>query len=147
MFFLDTSALIKRYVIETGSSWVNGLLRNGFIVSTITYAEVASALARRVKGGTVSTSDQAQFLKMFDFDMEHRFWLIEVDKRLCQNAGLLAAKHTLRGYDSVQLACALKANNLLLQAGGNGLTFLTADKALLAAATAENLATDNPENY
>jgi hypothetical protein len=77
MYFLDTSALVKRYVAEKGSTWVNSLLPAGFIVATITYVEVASAFTRRVRGGTLSAGDHAQAINIFEFDMEHSFVLID----------------------------------------------------------------------
>ena len=56
----------------------------------------------------------------------------------------LALHHKLRGYDAVQLATALVANEALTAADLAPLLFVTADAALVAAAGAEGLATDNP---
>jgi len=51
-YYFDTSGLIKRYVTETGSDWVNQLLQpeNGhfFITCRLTMPEVYSAFARRL---------------------------------------------------------------------------------------------------
>jgi uncharacterized protein len=147
MYFLDTSALAKRYVVELGSKWINDLSPNEFIVATIVYAEMYSAITRQFRGGSISSDDYADALKIFDYDMENHFLLIEVDKSLFQQAGKLAQLYPLRGYDSVQLACAIKANDLLMKVGVEPLTFLTADKALLKAAANEGLVTDNPESH
>jgi hypothetical protein len=70
-----------------------------------------------------------------------------VDKALFQHAARLAEKYGLRGYDSVQLASAIKANDLLLKVGVAPLTFLTADKELLKASLNEGLVADTPDNY
>lgn len=53
-YFLDSSALVKRYVQETGTAWVRGLTRRNarhdLYVARITAVEVTSAIARR-RGG------------------------------------------------------------------------------------------------
>jgi hypothetical protein len=50
-YYLDSSALAKRYVTETGSTWVRGLsdvaTDNVIISAEITRVEVAAALAAR----------------------------------------------------------------------------------------------------
>jgi len=53
--FLDTSALVKRYVSEKGSDTVRSLFRRGRpAVVRIAYAEVASALGRLWRAGRVA---------------------------------------------------------------------------------------------
>lgn len=52
----------------------------------------------------------------------------------------LTITHPLRALDAIQLASALHASTTL----NTLLTFITADKNLLAAATAEGLTTDDP---
>ncbi len=51
------------------------------------------------------------------------------------------------GYDAVQLAMALIANEALTAAGLSRFTFVAADDDLLAAADAEGLLTNNPNLY
>ena len=50
-FFLDTSAVVKRYLPEIGTAWVRRLSNpasgNTIVLSEITLVEVASALAAR----------------------------------------------------------------------------------------------------
>jgi hypothetical protein len=60
---------------------------------------------------------------------------------------LLAHEHGLRGYDSVQLACGLYSLGLFRKSELGAAIFLTADAKLLAAASAEGLLTDNPEDH
>lgn len=59
----------------------------------------------------------------------------------------LAERHTLRGYDAVQLATACELNALLVSQQLEQITFICADNALLAAANLEGLLTENPNNY
>ena len=60
-YFLDSSALIKRYVPEIGTAWIQGIAdpQNGhsLLISPITRVEVFSAFARRQREGNLSASD------------------------------------------------------------------------------------------
>jgi len=57
----------------------------------------------------------------------------------------LARKRALRGYDSVQLACAIKVNEAVMTEEDEAkVTFIVADKALEEAARAEGFVTINP---
>lgn len=51
VLFLDSSALVKRYVSEAGSEWVKSLVvpsaGNVVMIARVTWVEVLSALARR----------------------------------------------------------------------------------------------------
>jgi predicted nucleic acid-binding protein len=50
-YFLDSSALLKRYISETGTSWIQSLMAestgNLLIVAQITWVEIHSVFARR----------------------------------------------------------------------------------------------------
>jgi PIN domain nuclease of toxin-antitoxin system len=55
VYFLDASALVKRYLTETGSAWVSGITdpvagNDGWICS-VSGVEVLSALYRRTAWG------------------------------------------------------------------------------------------------
>ncbi len=59
----------------------------------------------------------------------------------------MAEKYSLRGYDMAQLAVGLSVRNRLIKGGVLNFTFISADKDLNNAATAEGLAVDNPNNH
>jgi hypothetical protein len=50
-YFVDSSALVKRYVVETGTAWVRAITRRTpsthIYIALITPVEVTSAVARR----------------------------------------------------------------------------------------------------
>jgi len=53
-YYLDTSAILKEYVNESGSAWVQKTMALSLAVITttqLTLAEVTSALNRRVREG------------------------------------------------------------------------------------------------
>lgn len=54
----DSSALVKRYVSETGSVWVEGRFApsagHTVFVAAITGVEIVAAITRRARGGAIS---------------------------------------------------------------------------------------------
>jgi hypothetical protein len=73
--------------------------------------------------------------------------LVAVDQTLVDSAIQLTRRQRLRGYDAVHLACALALNEPLVDSGQPPFIFVAADENLLATATAEGLATDNPNDH
>jgi predicted nucleic acid-binding protein len=150
-YFLDASALVKRYAAETGTAWVTGLIApaagNLTLVARITGVETVAAIARKRKGNLLSPSDAAAALATFRRELNGLFLIVEVTAALLTIAADLAEKHALRGYDAVQLAAALEAVAERRRLNLPPLTLLTADKELLAAAAAEGLTVDDPNNH
>jgi predicted nucleic acid-binding protein len=151
IYFLDSSALVKRYVAEIGSTWIRALTavdaRNPLIIARITWVEVLSALARRQREGSLTSDDVAQAIQAFRYDMNTQYQVSELDPPLAEAAGELVTQHPLRAYDAVQLASALRVQSDLVQTEAPALTFLTADNRLVAVAQAEGLLTDNPNHH
>ncbi|MCA9979282.1 MAG: type II toxin-antitoxin system VapC family toxin, partial [Anaerolineales bacterium] len=71
-YYLDTSGLIKRYIIETGTGWLQRLFEpeqgHLFITCRLTMPEVYSALARRLREGSVSSENYATNIRAFQQD-------------------------------------------------------------------------------
>ena len=150
-YFLDTSALVKRYIYEQGTTWIRNLtstqLGNEILIARITQVEVTSALYRRQRGGSV-TLPAAQLLRTtFDYHLVHQYLLVEINDTLMKRAADYTAAYPLRAYDAVQLAAAFEANSRLTSKGLSALTMLASDTKLLNAAKAEGLITDDPNNY
>jgi len=59
----------------------------------------------------------------------------------------LARSHASRGYDAVQLAAVIEVHQARVAAGASPLTIISADDPLNAAAVAESLLVDNPNNH
>jgi len=151
-FYLDASAVVKRYSPETGSAWVIAQvappLGHTIVLSEITLAEVAAALAakhRASNGITRKERDDAVALFLNHSDAEYT--LMAITRSIIDRAVSLTQGHRLRGYDAVQLATALIASETLTAARLSRLTFVAADDDLLAAADAEGLLTENPNLY
>ena len=149
--FCDSSAIVKRYVAETGSTYVDALadLKTGNIVllARITRVEVAAAFARRLKGASLTTADAQNALALFQHDLTNNYFTVEITPVLLSEAMRLAMQHALRGYDAVQLAAALEANSERLSNSLPPLTLVSADMDLNNAAQVEGLNVENPNNY
>jgi len=146
--FVDTSALVKRYVTEIGSNWMKMLTdptsENKIILSRITWVELISAFARLQREGKVNPDDVNTNIQALRYDWETQYQIVEVDKELIETAGDLVQKHPLRAYDSIQLASALKLFPVFEKTTPNAFTFISADDRLLTVAKAEGLRIDNP---
>lgn len=149
-YFLDSSAMVKRYVHETGSAWVENLAgdsANEILLANITGVEVTSALARRGRAPNASAAQAMLTISDFRFDFANAYRILPVTPAVVARAMTLAERHALRGYDAVQLAAALELNAALTSANLPALTFISADAALNAAASAETLPTDDPNAH
>lgn len=142
MTYVDTSALVKRFVSEAGSREVQSLLTGGEPIAsaTIAYAELYSGLTRRHREGALSPSQYQLACRRFERD-----WMalvkVELGAEILSSALGLIQRHGLRAFDAIHLASALG-----LQAAANEpVTFMAADQRLLQAAAGERLATVNPE--
>jgi uncharacterized protein len=150
--FLDTSALVKRYVPEIGSDWILSITDpatdNDLAISQITWVEVHSALARRLRDRSLSAQPFDLIVQKVREDFENEYRVIDVDQTLIETATELGMQHPLRAYDSVQLASALRfQSTTLLSQPETRLIFVSADNRLLDIAQSEGLAIDNPNNY
>ena len=150
-YYLDTSALSKRYVQETGTAWVRALADpiagHTLLTARITMVEIYSALARRRREGSVPAADCDIAAQAFTAHSATEYEFVELDLGVVDLARDLLERHPLRAYDAVQLASALVANQALQAAHLAPLIFLSADDRLNAAATAKGLMVDNPNAY
>lgn len=104
--YVDTSALIKRYVAEPGRREVLQLLRkNDCVVSAILPIEARSALRRRKAEGTLDEKQINSTLKRFAADRP--FWtIVDVSAQVLAAAETLCATHPLRALDAIHVASA-----------------------------------------
>lgn len=143
-FFVDTSALAKRYVMETGSIWVRGWILPGsgntILISRLATVELVAMLMRRHREGTLWISDVNRIRENFLAHVRKQYSVVEMETRVFSVARSLLLKHPLRSSDAIQLASALIVRNHFKVK----LTFIAADHRLLSAATAEGFTIDDP---
>lgn len=148
-FYLDASAVVKRYSPEVGSSWVRGLSEPAaghvLMLGEITLAEGAAAFAAKHRAPSgITQQERDDALALFLSHCATEYELIVINRSIIDRAVSLTQNHKLRAYDAVQLAAALTANDVLVAGNLSTLVFVAADNDLLSAARAEGLAADNP---
>jgi len=150
-YYLDASALVKRYVDEVGSDWLRATIAPAqlslFFTSRMTIVEVISAFARRAREGSLSSEEFAIARDAFQSDCLNEYQIMPPSMTVIDLACALLEQHPLRAYDATHLATALGAQQFLTAQGYPPLTFLSADDRLNHAATAEGLAVDNPNHH
>jgi predicted nucleic acid-binding protein len=106
MLYLDTSALVKLFVEESGSQEVRTATRSAAATATsrIAYVEFMVALARREREGLPPTETLA-IRRQFEADWSD-LMVVEVTRTITIKAAALARVHRLRAYDAVHLASA-----------------------------------------
>jgi uncharacterized protein len=151
IYFFDSSAVVKRYVIETGTAWILDLMNpragNQLHIARITGVEVVSAIARRTRGGSVSIADAAIAIADFRYDFMRAYRIADITPTIVIRAMQLAELYALRGYDAVQLAAALHVQSYFSSIASSGLTMISADDELNAAAAAEGLIIEDPNAH
>jgi len=103
IFYLDSSAWVKRYVQELGSTWVHSLFdrRQRIACSTLGYLEAVAALSRRLPDAGL-----ARVEPWLQTDWRNMARL-PITGEVMDRAVELARQYKLRGADAVHLATAL----------------------------------------
>lgn len=142
MLYVDSSALVKKYVEEPGSDRVLKLLaQSGMAVtSKLAYPELLAGLGRKRREKGITEKDYRDALVDFESDW-NAFLIIEFQDELLAVIKLLTMKHALKGADLVHLASAL----WIQKAAKEKVDFVASDIQLLRAAKAEKLEIINPE--
>jgi predicted nucleic acid-binding protein len=149
-FYLDASALAKRYVPETGSPLIDAILdavpRPGLYILNIGAGEVVSIFVRKRNAGIISDAEFGQALLDFEADIVRAAAVnkVPVSNRLATSAFALIVAHSINSTDAVTLRSALAIAHKLRQSGDD-LVLVASDQRLLRAAQAEGLVTFNPE--
>jgi predicted nucleic acid-binding protein len=134
--YFDTSALVKRYLIEDGSPAIEALWDKASraVASEILYDEMAATFARkrRETPADVDTIEQARATFRTEWIGFRR---VAVNDDVHRRVDELIERHALRGADAIHLASALLVRDALQQA----VTFACADQKLVAAARDEGI--------
>lgn len=134
--YIDASALVKRYISEPGSQFVEEAMNAATIVGTglVTRAETAAAIARARRMRAISETTMRTALGRLASSWP-ALTRLALTEDIVAHAGDLAWQHGLRGYDAVHLAAALAWQDGLRLA----VTLTTFDKQLWEAAKVEGL--------
>ncbi len=127
--YVDSSALLKRYVEEADSAAADALLRadSALLTARHTIVEVRRNLARLLTGRDLAGARAA-----FAADL-HSMSIIELDEATCESAALIAEATGVRTLDALHLAAAQRVS-------APGVSFVTFDLRQAQAARALGLA-------
>jgi uncharacterized protein len=122
--FVDTSAMVKRYLDEPGHREVVRLLRQSQVAfSGLLPVEFRGTIRRRVQDRTLTPGEAHRVLRKFAVDRTS-FTTVELTPDVLSQGELLVATHPIRTLDALQVASArLFASRL-----GAPVVFLSADK-------------------
>jgi predicted nucleic acid-binding protein len=147
-YFLDSSALIKYYHNEPGSPEVQRILGEAgseHLIARLTWVEILSGLAKKVRMGVVPAADYGQLERRFRADIrQHLLRPMRMLNAHFATSGDLIGTHglsrQLRTLDALQLAVALGVHQVTPLDH-----FVCADQRLCDVASLEGLAVVNPE--
>lgn len=141
MTYLDTSALAKKYIKEAGSKKIKDIIGKDAIIATskLTYAEMLSALIRRMRSGDISKGEAERFISDFENDWCD-FHSVDVKDDIFSIIKRVIRLYSLRGSDSIHLASAVWLKEMLKE----DIAFVASDVNLLEAAQREGLQIINP---
>jgi len=140
--YLDSSALVKRYVREPGSPKIDRLFRESgpLLVSAIALAECLAALARKRSDGSLSERGYRN-ARQACVNEWPSLNAVAVSDAVQERVVELLDSLPVRGMDALHLASALWARDELAVE----LPFICADRRLLDAAERAGLEGVNPE--
>lgn len=151
VFYLDTSAVLKRYRTEAGTDVVDaiyderhspniiestftGIRSDVLVTSYFTCLEVESVAARMLRGRLLDEKSYKALLNSFALDIDHHMTVLTVNSGLVRSAIDAAREYALRPGDSLHAATAQ------LAVGSQGETiFVCSDKQLLEAVGSDAL--------
>ena len=148
IYYADSSILVKRHVSEIGSIRFQNLVlpasNNEIITAKLSITEVFSAFNRRKREAAISQIDYNDFAKDFSNVSNNEYHLLDLNDSIVAKSQRLLETHPLRAGDSIQLATAIYARNMLQNSALPSPIFLASDNKLLDAAIAEGFTTDKP---
>lgn len=131
MLFLDTSALIKRYVAEAGSDMVIERMTDDIVWTASALAQVELQVTLCHLGLNETTEAELRARATSDWE---RFTVVSLGAPMIARAIDIACQHRLRTLDAIHLAAAAQLPRPL--------TFLTFDRQQAAAAQALGFAVE-----
>lgn len=150
LFWLDASALAKRYLTEKGTSLMNHLFKQAAPSEMISLlqgvGEAISIFHRRRNEGKITDAVYRQILLDLRSEIIDQGEVEKIHPTESQvtDSWELIETHSINSTDALILRCALdKAADL--RNDGDDLVLVSADARLVRAAKAEDLPTFNPE--
>lgn len=148
VFYLDTSAIVKRYRLEEGTRVMDYLLEDPpgedrFYTSFLSVLELTSGILRLAKGGKLTEDIAAQILSRFRRDMREQFRVWPLDSGIVSAAIPVVAQHRLRSGDAIHLSTAMAIFSLI---SSQEAVIVSSDNELVGAATSSGITALDPRD-
>ena len=151
LYFLDSSAIVKRYVAEAGHTWIVDLCDpaqgHDLHIAQAALVEVVATLCWKAREAAITTAERDSLVADFRWDTTTTYAVRPITTTIYTRAGDLCRMHRLRAYDAVQRAAVLALRDDAQVSGAPLPIFVCADTDLLGFAGAEGLSTENPNAY
>jgi predicted nucleic acid-binding protein len=148
LIFLDTSALGKAYVVESGTEAVREIIsgREGeLFLSDHVALETLATFAYKHRDQRISRSHYRRARAAFSTDYARRFELVEVTPDILRTAMRLAHDHRKLGVGSIDLIHVATALHLRADQTPHSLTVACADRSMRLLAAAAGFRVFDPE--
>ena len=143
ILYLDTSALLKLFIRESGTDVMIGLAvspDNRLAISSLAPVELRSAVRRRQRSGDLPKLIAEKLLDYFDSTLAEKFLQQPVTDAVISESFLLIDRHALRALDAIQLASC----KVLQYSLSSSARFICSDLNLIEAAQSERLECFDP---
>ena len=109
MLYLDSSALVKRYVQEKGSEAVISRFESGEIIytSVLSYAEVHAAIGRKFRENELNAREKNKLVDAFLNDWLFSLNVLELTTNTMDVLPTLCQQYSLKASDAVHLSTAV----------------------------------------
>lgn len=150
VFYLDTSALAKRYKNEPGTVFIDKLFtlleqpEHKGATSFLTFLELLAMVTRLRKGKQITQDTYDHMLARILHDLHTYFTISPVSTDVLATSVSVIKTHALKAPDAQQLATALELRPILEQLGER-LVFIADDHELYTAAVHEGLPAIHPQ--
>lgn len=151
MYFIDSSALVKAYLVEKGSGTVQstiGLLGGSAAsayVSPLVACETLGVLTKALRKGEISKAVYEQLRADLDNDLATRLAVLPLTPMIYDEAFRLIHVHRDRGPGGADVVHVASAHALQLAFPGRTVGFMCSDDKLGALARAEHFEVFDPE--
>ncbi len=147
VYYLDSSALLKRYRTEQGTQVLDYLFalkrpEELVVTSYLTSLEVEAVFARALKGRLLDREAYKVLVGRLADDLSQSIVAQPVSNFVVSDSIELVRRHALKAADAIHLATASRVR----QAAAMETIFVTSDKELLSAARGERLESLDPQD-
>ena len=142
MLYLDSSALVKRYVQEEGSKAVTSRFERGEIIytSVLSFAEVHAAIGRKHREKQLSINEKGKLVDEFMNDWLFSLSILELTTHTMTALPTLCEQYFLKARDAIHLSAAIWLKDSIrvhakgFEGNGNIVEFGVSDRQLGEAA-------------